>query len=529
MKRRGNSLMTTLVFLAVVATLGFALAGLSVQHLSAASARENRQQALLLGRSAVSLAIARLMKSQPAPGVLQSTLPGSRPGAVGLLTFENNQGMAWSTNNLQGDTAVAGWQGRSVPRHAALLIGEGRSGGVVRRVEALLAMPPYPYAVASAGPVDARNGVVIAGLPAGYAQLNPDTSGVRLMPADMLSNDLGTQAIYLGAGTRVTGDVKAAGTVRLDPAAQIEGQVTNGAARESIPNIDLLAYDPQTGSAPFTTLTAPPPAVAMSGAFRHQGDLTCTEGLNLEAGVLYVDGDLDVTGGLAGKGMIVCTGNLTVNGQTDFQSGNGLAVLTGGNLKVTGSGPAGSFFQGLLYTKGSFEADRVTVVGTMIAASTNPNPRVLLNDARVIYNQGGIVSLPPTTSGGTPASPPAWLLQLLFVDGSVRVQCVRNNAGGWDGIFTILGPRGQTRVLSRPLGATVDQMLWSLRDVLEPVAIEHGQLAVLEQWLASLNLGAPPPPPGAPPAPPPPSVVTFDPSSFLQILERVRVVMWKES
>lgn len=519
--------MTTLVFLAVVATLGFALASLSVQHLSAAASQENRQQALLLGRSAVSMAIARLMKSQPAPGLLQASLPGTRPGAVGLLTFETNRGLAYSTNNLQGDTAVAGWGGRSVPRHAALLIGEGRSGGVVRRVEALLAVPPYPYALASAGPVDARNGVVIAGLPAGSSQLNPDTTGVTLQPADMLSNDAGAQAIFLGAGTRVTGDVKAAGTVRLDPAALIEGRVTNGAAREQIPNIPLANYDPQSG--PHTVLTAAPTG-PLSGAFRHQGDLNCTQGLQLDAGVVYVDGDLTVSGGLRGKGMVVCTGNLTVNGQTDFQSGNGLAVLAGGDLKVSGSGQAGSFFQGLLYTKGSFEADRVTVVGTMIAASTNANPRVLLDDARVIYNQGGVVSLPPVGgSSGLANLTTGALPPLLLGSRSVNIYVARNNSGGWDGNFTFTWPPANTAVMARPLGATVDQVLFNLRDVLEPIAVQEGSLAELDRWLTGLNLDGGPPGPAPGPAPPPPSLVTFDPSSFLQLVERVRIVMWRES
>ena len=467
MKRsRGTTFLTTLVFLSVIASLGLALAGLCVQHLSAAASQENRQQSLLLARSAVSLGLSRLMSNtnfgKPAQAgaqeVLQVTLPDNRPGASGRLTFDSQQaeqlGIAYSTNNLEKDQSTRGAGGRSVPQNSVLLIGEGRCGGVVRRVETVLAVPPFPYAVASAGPVDARLGVTIAGLPNSG---NPDASGAAWLPADLLSNDSSAQAIFLGSGTSITGNVKAAGTVTLDPNAQqaikIDGRVTSGAAREKIPHIPLANFDPLVGSAPYTTLTADPQGPAsLSGVFRRQGNLHCAQGLSMDGGVLYVDGDLSVSGGITGKGLIACTGKLTVQGQSDFQSGNGLAVLAGKDLKVSGSGASGSFFQGLMYTEGSFEADKVTLVGTLVAADETTTRPVVLKNARIFHDPSPLTVVLPV-----PAPP---------------VRGFR-----WRG------------------------------------ARSDGSLTQAGGWTPDSEKA---------------SVVILDPSSFLNLVDQTRVVMWKE-
>ena len=56
-RQRGSNLATTILWIALVSTLGLVLAGISVQHLFTLTFQGNRQQAEWLARSATSLAI----------------------------------------------------------------------------------------------------------------------------------------------------------------------------------------------------------------------------------------------------------------------------------------------------------------------------------------------------------------------------------------------------------------------------------------------------------------------------------------
>lgn len=56
--------------------------------------------------------------------------------------------------------------------------------------------------------------------------------------------------------------------------------------------------------APFTTLSTDPEGpTTLAGVFRRQGNLNCRQGLVMDGGILYVDGDLNVQGGVSGKGI----------------------------------------------------------------------------------------------------------------------------------------------------------------------------------------------------------------------------------
>jgi hypothetical protein len=553
MRRRGATLLTTLVWLALMAGAAFSLASLSVQHLTAAAVQENRAQALDLARSAVSLGISRVVantdfgKSSGPRGDVLVVQPGEGPsGAAGYLTFDPDKarelGLRTSTNNLEGSTSVQGADGQAVPKNSVVLIGEGRCGGVVRRVEATLAVPPFPYALASAGPVIARRGVTIAGVRAGVtAGLGP---GAELVPANLLSNDEGADAVVLGPGTKVTGDVSAVGSVQLDQRAlqdgniSIEGRVTSGAAREKIPHIPLASYDPQVGQAAFTTLASASlsngPAV-LGGAFRRQGDLSISQGLRLEGGVLYVHGDLHIRGGITGRGMVVTTGNLRVEGQTDFRSGSGVAVLSGKDLTISGSGAEGSYFQGLVYTEGSFTADKVTLLGTMIAAGENNRRQVVLDNARVIHDRSGgplnIVSPPPPT---TPLVMPSVVTAPIHPGESCQAN-FELVQGKWNVTITITDVgTSQSIAVQRVLGTTREEVAANLADALLGLGrpSPSGE-AMIREWvgevMAQAQGGETPDDDnddagaggGA-------TITTLDPSQFLHLAERIRVVLWNE-
>lgn len=515
---RGNSLITTVLWLALVATLGFVMAGLSVQHLNASTLQENRQQALQLARSACSLGLARLAQDTrfgaEAPGGGLLEVPGG-----GRLTFDPDlaasQGLLASTNNLEGANSVQGAEGRTVPSHSALLIGEGRCGGVVRRVEVVLGVPPFPYALAAAGAITARRGVTVAGVQKKLvAPLSPTE---LLVPAHLLSNDGSPDAVFLGPGTNITGDAQAVGQVQLDPSAapgtiHVQGRVRSGAAAQKIPRINVANYDPQAGDAAFTTLAAATDsgAAVLSGAFRRQGDLTITGGLKLDGGLLYVHGNLTVGAGITGKGLVAATGNITVRGQSDFRSGNGVAMLAGKNLTISGSGATGSYFQGLLYTEGTLDADHVTLLGSLIAADEH---QVTLEEARVVHEK-----LPPPSGEVRVELPEDYSGD---IDGQhYRLHFRESPPGTW--VMDILEPVPKTQVLGSDPDAIHTAIIDGVcYDKPQPSFLQLATLFADDVMSAATLLPAG----GGGPS----SLLISDPSQFLHLSDRVRVLLWKES
>lgn len=109
----------------------------------------------------------------------------------------------------------------------------------------------------------------------------------------------------------------------------------------------------------------------------------------LDDAVLYVNGDALIRGGIQGKGAIIVNGDLTLDGASSLQASTQLALVSQGDLRVSGNGRNSSFFQGLIYTEGDFYAEDVTLVGAFAAnrqnvSPTEPGSRVRLKDSRLV-------------------------------------------------------------------------------------------------------------------------------------------------
>ena len=103
--------------------------------------------------------------------------------------------------------------------------------------------------------------------------------------------------------------------------------------------------------------------------------------------------------------MVACTGKVRREGQNRLVSGNGVALLTGKDLTISGRASDESYFQGLVYTEGTFQANRVSIVGTLIAAGQN-DQAVTLRQSRILQPPDSTVSvsLAQTAPPGGPAS-----------------------------------------------------------------------------------------------------------------------------
>lgn len=364
--RAGIGLGMTLMVCSLLLVIGFALSALSVSQLQRVSASEHGRTARNLADSVISRGIAQVLETPGfgKTGVEVLTVPGPA-GALGELRFfAPSPGVPESTNNLETTQAVAASDGTAVSAACVRLIGVGRCQGQVRRVEAILHEPPFPYAIAGGGAVELTGQLNVAGV--GKLEDVPFQDRWTL-PADVGANG---RAIELeGAGT-ITGNLRAVGQVllRTPSTTKVLGQAMSGSEAIRIPTVTLGSYDPAGDGLGFDKV--PPQGdhgLVLGGRTRHQGPLVVNGNLTLDSGLLFVEGDLTITGGVKGYGAIIATGDVKVTRAASLEAGNRLAVLAGGDVTLLGSGSHSSYVQGLVYAGGAFRAEHVTVVGSLIA------------------------------------------------------------------------------------------------------------------------------------------------------------------
>lgn len=410
--RRGTSLATAILLGALAVTLGFTVAGVSFSHLSVSARLSNVQHARNLAEAAVAQAIERVVSNQgeyfkSAPLDLSVTLPGT-PGGIGVLTFDPAQAASLdipvSTYNMESDQSKLGHGGRVVPKRSIHFVGTGTCNGVVRRVEAILHVPVYKWALSSEGQLSSDGELIVAGaehrddvLPSVQARLD------ELLPGHIASNYTeGPPSLDLTATTQVfvKGDARAAGPVNLGANATVEGEVKANAGETDLPAIDLADFDPNLFGAPQGLPDPLPPDLMLGkgGLFRYNGDVVVNELRMPHDGtgvLLWVDGDLVVNGGMNGVGAVFATGNITIRGagQTNVVADNVCAVVAGGDLTVEGTDRNGSFFQGVVATGGNATFRDVTVLGTVAVGASEldgvplgpADPLLVLEDANVVH------------------------------------------------------------------------------------------------------------------------------------------------
>lgn len=372
--------------MAVLMTLALTLASSGTFHLRLATQQSNAEQARNLAESTLTLAVDQL-QDQPdfgAGGTVASVQAQFRGmGPVGNLTFHapeaSRLSIPLSINNLEGDTTVNLTDGRVLPPFSAYLVAVAQVNGVTKRVESILRIPVYRYAIATSGTLESNGGLFVASveqftdLSNGLAAVAPE----KLLPGHVVGN--GTQPMLLESSasnsTTVTGDAIAGGAVTLGQFTTVDGSVRQNSSPETLPELDPRDYDP-ANFAGLTTIQQsqirntvnPLNPVSLEGPWRRSGDLEVLNGLELNGGYLYVDGDLTITNGLSGKGSIFCTGDINLRGGSGFSTDNIQALVAQGDVNIQGGGttPDVSFFTGVLYNRSKMALSDVTVVGSAV-------------------------------------------------------------------------------------------------------------------------------------------------------------------
>ena len=374
----------TLVVTALALLLGIALANTSVSHIHFYESQSKRENARNAAESVLALALEKVLADDTFSegGHLELELLQG----IGRLSFDSTQAASWSipksVSNLDSETAIEGWKDKPLPKGSVQLVAVGESNGFQRKVEMVVQVPRFPYAIVSSGPIHSNGNLILGGVDS----VEDALSGLEsedMHPADLCSNAPG-EAVNLKGRVEISGNIQAVGSIQVDSNAVIRGELRGGSDPVTLRTVDLQSIRPQT-SEPLGSPISP----KLEGFYHWDApELMITGGLELNEGVLYVNGDLQIFGGVRGKGAILANGSVTVHGGASLAASNDMAIVAKGDVNLLGNSQKGSFYQGVVYTEGDFLAQNVTILGTFIAnrerSSVDPGSRVSLVDARVV-------------------------------------------------------------------------------------------------------------------------------------------------
>ncbi|MCA9795768.1 MAG: hypothetical protein KC910_28365 [Candidatus Eremiobacteraeota bacterium] len=350
--------------------LGFTVVAVAFSHLGLGNRVEHQARARNAAESALAQAIEQLILAQQEGQPVPPRLELSQGKATALLAFDPEQAeqaqLPVCTDNLANDNAVEGAGGCVVPAHAAHLVAEGRSGGARVLMECIVGIPRYPYGIASNGRLVSRGNLVVGAVNSLEQSLDEE----EFSEADIVANADGPEAMVLDGPALVTGNLRSAGGVTLSDQVVVRGEVRSHGAKLAIPRLEVGEFDPLAqGKSNVRELgDAWVESPVLGGYVRREGDLTVRGDAHLDGAVLFVDGDLDIRGGLEGRGAIFVTGSTRIVGSANLRTDNAAALVSAGDVTLIGEGQDQSFFQGLIYTEGSLTASNIRLVGVFLAA-----------------------------------------------------------------------------------------------------------------------------------------------------------------
>ena len=362
-RTRGGALASTLLIILFLAIFAFTLANLATFDLRTASRNGQKQMAFQAAQAGLDSATSELLKNPDfgkAGEILSETLSD---GSSFVVSFDSAQTIhPFSYNNLDSFTQVtSGYKGRAVPPFHASLFSTGASpSGETSRVECLIRLEAIPYTVAGTGKVNLTR-VLVNG------------ADDR---ANVYSGSPASDSLTLGGVTTIAGDARSAGAINVGPLASVNGDTEPHISPESLPDLNLDRF--RNVSAPGVTylpggvLAVP----VLTGPVYIDSDITFPVAVTMLDATVFVDGDLQVDGLLAG------TGTVFVNGDTNFGiaidlsgSGNRLTLFSKGDINFTYP-LLPSIIQGVLFSQGNITAaGSIQVFGAVYAVNESDSAK----------------------------------------------------------------------------------------------------------------------------------------------------------
>ena len=318
---------------------------------------------------------------------LRSTItPGySDEEAFHIVTFDPSSEFPHSTNNTSLDRN-SGSLGRTVPDGRLHLVSTGYCKGQYRTVECVVERPPFPFGLATSGPINSEDPIVVKGV-SSIAELQ---SANEDRPGHLVCNS--PQGITIKAAphgsvtTEISGFVKSTGPVNIEQPAVVRGGIRSFSDDSTLANLDVTKFKNQGEPGVITLMDSSyDKEQELDVMYYRSGDLRYQRSVQLKNAMIYVDGNLTVDGPLSGEGLIVVNGNATFNSGTALSGSNRMAVLASGDIKIVGNN---NYFTGLVYAEGNFSAKDITIVGNTIVNSENPaKGRAELSNVTIVSNE----------------------------------------------------------------------------------------------------------------------------------------------
>ncbi len=380
---------TVLMVMTLASILAFTLAATGLFHLNVCSRADNAMQARNYAESGISRCLEKVIADVYYGDARNKTIEIKESKTiVGELSFDPDQArkrdIPFSTNNIMNSASIYGCDNRLIPANSIHMVGKGSCNGVTRKMEAIVHIPPFPYCIATSGKFSSEGSIVVGSVE-NYDDIKGGIDNGKLLPGNVVSNSRAKDAVSLNGKGIITGDLRTSGDVKVEPGSDInvKGAICRHAEPVDIMPIDIQSYDPidREGVQHLSNFLDNP---KIEGYCRVKDSLGVAGDIQLNGSLLYVDGDLSVTGGVKGNGAIVVTGKTKINKGADISSDNLVALLSQGDIKLGGNGTAEfSSFQGIVYTEGNFEAKNISVCGSFINNGTESST-VTLSDAGMI-------------------------------------------------------------------------------------------------------------------------------------------------
>lgn len=406
---RGVGLASVFIVALILATLLTVLVGANTSTLTVVRHSEATQEARRSAQSLLARATYELRQTQSfgTAGESLEFKTSSVDSGTAFLTFDvdaaKKLGIPASVNNLSNDESVKGVNGELIPARTARVFAVGDCSNERRTVVMDFHVPPYPYAIATAGSFESLGDLTLKGL-------SPETG--QDVPGHLVSNSSADRSMVLGPRTEITGDLVSAGGIILsEDEVKVGGEVKSQSEASEIPRIPLSDFDPRKMTSPGNVTSLGSSFYQdpkFEGKVLREGDLIISGDMNLDGALLFVEGDLEIVGNLTGRGAIVTTGKLTISGTQNVTTDNELAILVGGDLSIKGRGVNSSKLEGLIYAEGDVVVSDSTIEGTLISQSNGgTTPRVLIERSSMIHNPSGTSLV--TTVGGSDPGPSLYL------------------------------------------------------------------------------------------------------------------------
>lgn len=307
--------------------------------------------------------------------------------AYHVLTFNRSSSFPHSTNNTYLDSDQ-GSLDRTVPDGTFHLVSTGYCRGQFRTVECVVKKPPFPFGLATSGPIESPDPLVVRGVSSTQALIN----GNEDRPGHILSNSsdgiqVGSRATNPPKETFISGFVKSVGPIAIDQPAQVLGGLRPGADESTLADIDIPAFKNEGQPGVVTLLESTvTSAQEMDIMYYFQGDtLTYERSVQLDQAFLYVEGNLVMKGPVTGEGLIVVDGDARFESGTALSGSNKMAVLASGDMTIIGNN---NYFAGLVYAEGNLSASNVTIVGnTIVNSSSASEGRADLQNVGIVGNE----------------------------------------------------------------------------------------------------------------------------------------------